>query len=56
MSSDADDLSRQLDRLTALAKRLESECAESADARTTLEALQRQIEAIRQKLKVLNLP
>jgi hypothetical protein len=54
--SDASELAAQLSRLSALAKRLESECAESADARITLETIQHEIESIRQKLKVLNLP
>jgi hypothetical protein len=49
-------LAVELERLSTLAKRLEAECAESANARTTLEAMRREIETIRQKLKVLNLP
>jgi len=56
MSSDVDELPVRLERLTIIAKRLEHECAESVDARITFEAVQHAIEAIRQKLKVLNLP
>jgi hypothetical protein len=56
MASDVDELSLRLERLTAIAKELEIECAESADARRTFEALQREIETIRLKLRVLNRP
>jgi hypothetical protein len=45
-----------LERFVALAKSLEAECADSADARITFEALKREIDAIRKKLKVLNFP
>jgi hypothetical protein len=56
MASDVDELNARLNRLVVLAQELEAECANSAEARVTFEALQREIEAIRKKLKVLNLP
>jgi hypothetical protein len=51
---EAADVSRRLERLAALAKRLEADCADSADARLTLEAVLREIDALREELKVLN--
>jgi hypothetical protein len=50
------DLSHRLERLATLAKRLEIDCADSADGRRTLEAILREIDTLREKLKVLNLP
>jgi hypothetical protein len=57
MPREADnDLSRQLQRLTALAKRLKAETDGSADARRTLEAVRRKIAALRQALKAQHRP
>jgi hypothetical protein len=56
MAPDVDELNARLNRLVTLAKDLKTECADSADARVKFEALQREIETIRAKLKVLNLP
>jgi hypothetical protein len=52
MMPEAADVSRRLERLAALAKRLEADCADSVDARLTLEAVLREIDALREKLKV----
>jgi hypothetical protein len=46
----------RLERLMALAKTLEADCAESVSTRHTLEQVLREIDALRHKLTTINLP
>jgi hypothetical protein len=51
-----EDLLARLARMKALAKALKDDCAHHAAAREVCEALLREIDKVRKKLKVLNLP
>ncbi len=52
----AADAQARLERLMALARTLEADCAESASARHTLEQVLHEIEVLRRTLKIVNLP
>jgi hypothetical protein len=56
MTREIADVSDRLERLTALAKQIETDCTDSVQARQTLEAVLGEIDTLREKLKVLNLP